>query len=137
MIRRPPRSTLDRSSAASDVYKRQVHLLEDAVHVGLRLAHRQPADAVAVPVTHRAHGVRRLAAEGGVDATLHDREERLLTAPGDRILAHEPLELGATADEPAQAPLARVARGTLLALPGDDVIELHDDVGAEVPLDAH
>src|SRR5678816_747337 len=26
MIRRPPRSTLDRSSAASDVYKRQVRL---------------------------------------------------------------------------------------------------------------
>ena len=25
MIRRPPRSTLDRSSAASDVYKRQEH----------------------------------------------------------------------------------------------------------------
>eukprot|EP00826_Nyctotherus_ovalis_P034236 TRINITY_DN2820_c0_g2_i7.p1 TRINITY_DN2820_c0_g2~~TRINITY_DN2820_c0_g2_i7.p1 ORF type:complete len:101 (+),score=1.47 TRINITY_DN2820_c0_g2_i7:29-304(+) len=25
MLRRPPRSTLDRSSAASDVYKRQVH----------------------------------------------------------------------------------------------------------------
>ena len=34
MIRRPPRSTLDRSSAASDVYKRQlflfVHALETA-----------------------------------------------------------------------------------------------------------
>ena len=30
MIRRPPRSTLDRSSAASDVYKRQV---EEAVSV--------------------------------------------------------------------------------------------------------
>ena len=31
MIRRPPRSTLDRSSAASDVYKRQVlgELLQD------------------------------------------------------------------------------------------------------------
>ena len=31
MIRRPPRSTLDRSSAASDVYKRQVflHCLEN------------------------------------------------------------------------------------------------------------
>ena len=26
MIRRPPRSTLDRSSAASDVYKRQIHI---------------------------------------------------------------------------------------------------------------
>mgnify|MGYP003380734949 CR=1 FL=1 len=28
MIRRPPRSTLDRSSAASDVYKRQGYLLD-------------------------------------------------------------------------------------------------------------
>ena len=28
MIRRPPRSTLDRSSAASDVYKRQVRVLQ-------------------------------------------------------------------------------------------------------------
>ena len=28
MIRRPPRSTLDRSSAASDVYKRQLRQLE-------------------------------------------------------------------------------------------------------------
>ena len=27
MIRRPPRSTLDRSSAASDVYKRQLQVL--------------------------------------------------------------------------------------------------------------
>src|SRR5678815_1334516 len=33
MIRRPPRSTLDRSSAASDVYKRQVHHLQP--HVGI------------------------------------------------------------------------------------------------------
>ena len=31
MIRRPPRSTLDRSSAASDVYKRQELLVEVAV----------------------------------------------------------------------------------------------------------
>ena len=29
MIRRPPRSTLDRSSAASDVYKRQVQIFDD------------------------------------------------------------------------------------------------------------
>ena len=33
MIRRPPRSTLDRSSAASDVYKRQVVLLQRAGRV--------------------------------------------------------------------------------------------------------
>ena len=31
MIRRPPRSTLDRSSAASDVYKRQVFLLTSLI----------------------------------------------------------------------------------------------------------
>src|SRR5678815_5895757 len=34
MIRRPPRSTLDRSSAASDVYKRQVHEQGDAHAIG-------------------------------------------------------------------------------------------------------
>ena len=28
MIRRPPRSTLDRSSAASDVYKRQIYYIK-------------------------------------------------------------------------------------------------------------
>ena len=35
MIRRPPRSTLDRSSAASDVYKRQVRSFEDAIAAGV------------------------------------------------------------------------------------------------------
>ena len=35
MIRRPPRSTLDRSSAASDVYKRQRQ--EDAVQAAVPL----------------------------------------------------------------------------------------------------
>src|SRR5678816_687352 len=45
MIRRPPRSTLDRSSAASDVYKRQVAVLVDlepladlVEHLGLEAA---------------------------------------------------------------------------------------------------
>ena len=33
MIRRPPRSTLDRSSAASDVYKRQIS--DDRLKVGV------------------------------------------------------------------------------------------------------
>ena len=73
MIRRPPRSTLDRSSAASDVYKRQVwrwvaarqmqvHLatgdVENADHVATTLLNvdwmRVPRDAVSY--THlRAH----------------------------------------------------------------------------------
>src|SRR5678809_288352 len=34
MIRRPPRSTLDRSSAASDVYKRQVTVIGRRFEVG-------------------------------------------------------------------------------------------------------
>ena len=36
MIRRPPRSTLDRSSAASDVYKRQVLAAVEALPQDLR-----------------------------------------------------------------------------------------------------
>ena len=53
MIRRPPRSTLDRSSAASDVYKRQVYVDNGAAYVaspllrtcavlGVRLVHSKP-----------------------------------------------------------------------------------------------
>ena len=51
MIRRPPRSTLDRSSAASDVYKRQVYqflhsdygtqTIEDLRSVGVQLTEPQ------------------------------------------------------------------------------------------------
>ena len=37
MIRRPPRSTLDRSSAASDVYKRQVLDVRDVVYAAHHL----------------------------------------------------------------------------------------------------
>ena len=66
MIRRPPRSTLDRSSAASDVYKRQVpspHLRHRGPPVGVLPSHvgaerdRVPGVAVrAVSYTHlRAH----------------------------------------------------------------------------------
>jgi hypothetical protein len=61
----------------------------------------------------------------------------LLVLPGNRLLAYQPLELGAATGEPAQAALAGVARDVHFALPGDDVIELHDHVGTEVSLDAH
>ena len=44
MIRRPPRSTLDRSSAASDVYKRQVDAGAGRIH-HLALQHRRGAHA--------------------------------------------------------------------------------------------
>src|SRR5678809_1659384 len=56
MIRRPPRSTLDRSSAASDVYKRQPY--------GSCIVHRSPPVATRRPspvsYTHlRAHETGR------------------------------------------------------------------------------
>src|SRR5450756_2766807 len=59
MIRRPPRSTQSRSSAASDVYKRQDDALRDEVlHPG-RLGRRWGADPGPVSYTHlRAHETR-------------------------------------------------------------------------------
>src|SRR5678815_6021940 len=52
MIRRPPRSTLDRSSAASDVYKRQlIHCIRELNHTGNLRRYQTP-----VSYTHlRAH----------------------------------------------------------------------------------
>ena len=37
MIRRPPRSTLDRSSAASDVYKRQWQILQAREYAAIQI----------------------------------------------------------------------------------------------------
>ena len=55
MIRRPPRSTLDRSSAASDVYKRQI--VEGRVK---QVQHEQGGTVAAV---HVAEGQRVVAGE--------------------------------------------------------------------------
>src|SRR5678809_863180 len=56
MIRRPPRSTLDRSSAASDVYKRQGCV---SLAVNLHWVH-DPHGAAPVSYTHlRAHETGR------------------------------------------------------------------------------
>ena len=44
MIRRPPRSTLDRSSAASDVYKRQDERRAGLDHVGFAVDNRGALD---------------------------------------------------------------------------------------------
>src|SRR5664280_3865079 len=66
MIRRPPRSTLSSSSAASDVYKRQAHVL-----VVERMGH-EAGDAREAPVGERelAHAVSSLGGD-------HLREDRL------------------------------------------------------------
>ena len=58
MIRRPPRSTLDRSSAASDVYKRQGLVPADALVLAVDELHRrlQPVLPVAVLAQRGALG---------------------------------------------------------------------------------
>ena len=66
MIRRPPRSTLDRSSAASDVYKRQRQIRKSSqwscderphpAQAGRHLGQRSGRESVSVSYTHlRAH----------------------------------------------------------------------------------
>src|SRR5664280_3024163 len=56
MIRRPPRSTLSSSSAASDVYKRQV---------GTRFPQGGAMPKYLLEVNYTLDGVKGLAAEGG------------------------------------------------------------------------
>src|SRR5678815_6076457 len=80
MIRRPPRSTLDRSSAASDVYKRQVSLLlrrppgreaypGDVFYLHSRLLERAAKvignDAVARQMNDLPESIRPLVKGGG------------------------------------------------------------------------
>ena len=63
MIRRPPRSTLDRSSAASDVYKRQVteHAVRDEADGDRTQAGRDQSDEEDVDGSHEgAHLVLSL-----------------------------------------------------------------------------
>src|SRR5678816_3373209 len=54
MIRRPPRSTLDRSSAASDVYKRQTPERAAELGVELKSSPREVASASDIVSVHVA-----------------------------------------------------------------------------------
>ena len=54
MIRRPPRSTLDRSSAASDVYKRQAPVIHRLASSGVKARDQGLAPNFAAVVQHEA-----------------------------------------------------------------------------------
>src|SRR5678816_2345959 len=96
MIRRPPRSTLDRSSAASDVYKRQ---REDPVHVGIvrriQLAQRVPGALedrggdVPLDITEEL----RVPAEPAHDEAREEDPEQQAPAPRVPALVVEPAPL--------------------------------------------
>src|SRR6266852_1986182 len=97
---------------------------------------------------HRSYGVGCLPAQIRMDSALHYGEERLLIP---RIVTREfltrrvlqwlsplqSLDLGQAACEPADASLTRVPRGGFVGLARDNVVELHDDVGAQVALNLH
>src|SRR5678816_4338404 len=77
MIRRPPRSTLDRSSAASDVYKRQVHeVVAVRLFALLGCAHRRRAVAEFDPPVPQAVAAANTAGR---------RDILPPVAPGDRL----------------------------------------------------
>src|ERR1700694_986813 len=97
---------------------------------------------------HRLYGFRSLPPEVRVDSALYYGEERLLVLGivarefltrrvVQRLSPLQALDLGQATREPADAALARAACGRFVGLAGNDVIELHDDVGAQVALDLH
>ena len=77
MIRRPPRSTLDRSSAASDVYKRQVQLNQRNYY---RILQVQP-DAPIATITASYQALRKNSSQ---ETALLDEAYRVLSNPDAR-----------------------------------------------------
>src|SRR6266550_984146 len=69
-----------------------------------------------------------------VNSTLDDRKKTLRFFLAV-VLACGSVELGKTACGPANASFARVARRRFVGLTRDDMIELHDHVGAEIAFD--
>src|SRR5678809_618151 len=98
MIRRPPRSTLDRSSAASDVYKRQGYYGKDVEVMIGELLHRADQDVELAQrgivfideidkIARRSHGARTgagsrdIGGEGVQQSLLKLLEGREIFAP--------------------------------------------------------
>src|SRR5665811_1352442 len=114
MIRRPPRSTRVRSSAASDVYKRQQGTPSQRVppvvagQLGHSGQHRVDAELLGGGKVDRRHlGSITLR----VDADLHDVQERELVQQARRAKGH--LRWGAKLFELFGTTLETLAFGTL------------------------
>ncbi len=106
---------------------------QDAHHVFLGLAYRQPADRVAVKADVLQSG-QGFVAQRLVHAALHDAKERVRVA--------QAVEFVARAAGPAQRHAHRAGRlfdggGAAVDFIGRALVEHHDDVGVERTLDAH
>ena len=71
MIRRPPRSTLDRSSAASDVYKRQHPVGATGVKQIVELVEQLRKTAGKRQVVHAKAGLAHNVGGSGATAVIH------------------------------------------------------------------
>src|SRR5678815_5898168 len=86
MIRRPPRSTLDRSSAASDVYKRQLLRLQ----AGRRTAARRDlAGAARQAAALHGAGLSGRASGDPDDAQQQGRPQEAAEAAGAALLGRD------------------------------------------------
>src|SRR5680860_479124 len=126
MIRRPPRSTQSRSSAASDVYKRQLATLLSRIPLRSdRLIH------IAAPMFHSwgfmhftlglALGStyvlrRRFTPEGALQAVAEHRADALAVVP---VMLQRILELPAETRDRYDLSSLRVTAASGSALPGD------------------
>src|SRR5450756_1900954 len=91
MIRRPPRSTQSRTSAASDVYKRQVHTGPDEQH-----CHQQPR-------LYDVNWDRKVPENPVVHELQHDRYDQTEAEQQERLL-----EIGVVTPEvPQRVPLRK------------------------------
>src|SRR5450756_3174344 len=111
MIRRPPRSTQSRSSAASDVYKRQQ---EVDTREAARVLHQSTGTTIVV----------KLGARGALLCS----DEDIITAPG---MALTPVDVTGAGDSFAAAFLSALATGAGPQAALDAAVRFS---GAKVPL---
>src|SRR5428012_1342 len=90
MIRLPPRSTQSRSSAASDVYKRQIHHTEHAAALlRLRDDHLCRVARRAIDVADLRHRAHRSQHVNGKEPVAQEDQEGVASADGQGVVACE------------------------------------------------
>ena len=102
------------------------------VHLFSRFAYCQSADCVSIGI-FRCDVFCRAAAQVRINATLYDREERLLVT----VLRFRFVETGDTAVQPAVSQFHRFLRIIIIGSSGSTFIESHHDIGTDGTFDIH